>query len=90
MATKRMPHQKGHIPYPDELFPQSTDEPPSITVDDIAHTVERLEAGREAGEYTSMRSSDLEVLWRIPSGRWDDVRQNPSLLWQLVTPTVHA
>ena len=90
MATERAQRPDDHVPDLDELYPPEDDEPLTFTQDDIAHAVERLEAGRDIGEYTNMRPSDLDVIWSIPRGRWDDVRRNPSLLWQLVTPTPHA
>ena len=67
--------------------------PPSITDDDIAHAVERLEAGRENSDYMGMRESDLAVLWHVGQLGQEQlrtVRCDPSLLLRLLTPTVHA
>ena len=83
----------ANIPYLDELYPPSGDEAPSITAGDIAHTVERLEAGWANGEYTGMRESDLAVLWHVGQlgrERLHAVMRDPSLLPRLLTPTVHA
>jgi len=63
------------------------DELPPITADDIAHAVERLEAGRESGEYTAMRTSDLYVLGHLShrgQGQVEVVLRDPSLLPRLV------
>jgi hypothetical protein len=94
MATHPRP-DGDHIPYLDELAPSIGDAaaPPSITADDIAHAVERLEAGRASGEYTGFRESDLAVLWHVGQLGPDQVRAvrcDPSLLPRLLTPTAHA
>lgn len=90
MATERMPRPDEDIPYLDELYPPESDELPPITAEDIAHTVERLEAGREVGEYTGMRESDLVVLAHLTTEQWRQARWNPSLLTQILMPTAHA
>ncbi|HZS87292.1 MAG TPA: hypothetical protein VFE42_07375 [Chloroflexota bacterium] len=96
MATAHDPESSGNgIPYPDELSPPITDDAalPPITSEDIAHTVERLKAGRESGEYTAMRESDLAVLWHVGQHGQDRLRavlRDPSLLPRLLAPTVHA
>jgi hypothetical protein len=90
MATERAPRPDDDIPYLDELYSPESDELPPITVDDIAHTVERLEAGHEVGEYTGMRESDLVVLAHLTTKQWWQVRGNPSLLPQILIPTAHA
>jgi len=77
MATERTHTPDDQIPYPDELDP-------SITA------VERLEAGRESGEYTGMRESDLAVLAYLTAEQWHAVKRDPSLLPRILTPTAHA
>lgn len=95
MTTNRM-HEDDvgeRPPYLDELDPPVSDEPEPITPADVAHTVERLEAGRESGNYTDLRESDLWVLWyvgRQGKKRLDAVFATPSLLPQLVTPAADA
>jgi len=92
MATERSRTPDDQIPYPDELDPPITDgdEVLPITAEDIAHAVERLEAGRESGEYTAMRESDLIVLAHLTAEQWHAVKRNPSLLPRILTPTAHA
>lgn len=94
MATERTRTPDDPIPYPDELDPPivdtDRDEALPITAADIAHAVERLEAGRESGEYTGMRESDLAVLARLTTDQWHKVKRNPSLLPRILAPTVHA
>lgn len=94
MATERAHTPDDQIPYPDELDPPivdtDSDEALPITAANIAHAVERLEAGRESGEYTGMRESDLAVLARLTTDQWHAVKRNPSLLPRILAPTVHA
>jgi hypothetical protein len=92
MATERTHTPDDQVPYPDELDPPITegDELPPITAEDIAHAVERLEAGRESGEYTGMRESDLAVLAYLTAEQWHAVKRDPSLLPRILTPTAHA
>lgn len=93
MTSERAPQYDDHRPYLDELYPPESDEPPAITAADIAHAVERLEAGKESGEYTAMRESDLAVLWHIGQLGQDcleAVRHDPSLLPRILAPTAHA
>ncbi len=80
------------VPFPDEFDPpiRDGDEAAPITAEDIAHVVERLEAGRASGEYTEMRESDLAVLSHLTVEQWREVKQTPSLLPLLVAPTAHA
>jgi len=87
MASERVTQPDDHIPYPDELYPSESDEPLTFTAEDIAHAVERLEAGRDVGEYTSMRESDLVVLSQLTTEQWREVRWNPSLLPHILTAT---
>ncbi len=97
MATESTHIVDEHSPYPDEFDPLMTDEedasPPSITAEDIAHAVERLEAGQQSGEYTNLRESDLSVLWHVGQlgqDRLREVRRDPSLLPRILAPTAHA
>jgi len=92
MATERTHTPDDQIPYPDELDPSITesDELPAITAEDIAHAVERLEAGRASGEYTGMRESALAVLAHLTVAQWHEVKRDPSLLPRILTPTAHA
>lgn len=92
MAAERALPPDDRIPYPDELDPPVTecDEAMPITAEDIAHAVERLEAGRDSGEYTGMRESDLVVLAQLTEEQWRKVKHAPSLLPRLLTPTAHA
>lgn len=94
MATERAHTPDDQIPYPDELDPPivgtDSDEVLPITAADIAHAVERLEAGRESGEYTGMCESDLAVLARLTTDQWQEVKRKPSLLSRILTPTAHA
>jgi len=65
------------------------DDLPPITADDIAHAVERLEAGRESGDYTDMRTSDLYVLGHLShrgQRQVEAVLRDPSMLPRLVAP----
>jgi len=83
------------IPHLDELSPPIGDAavPPSIAADDITHAIERLEAGRENGDYTGLRESDLAVLWQVGQLGQEQlraVRSDPSSLSRLSAPTVHA
>ena len=80
------------VPYPDEFDPPIRDgeEATPITAEDIAHVVERLEAGRAGGEYTEMRESDLAVLAHLTVEQWHEVKRTPSLLPRLLAPTAHA
>jgi hypothetical protein len=92
MATERRRQTSDHIPYSDELDPPTdgSDDVPLITAEDIAHLVERLEAGRDSGEYSGMRESDLAVLAHLNVEQWQEVIRNPSMLPRLVVPTAHA
>lgn len=92
MVTERAHMSNDRIPYPDEIDPPITDsdEASPITAEDIAHAVERLEAGRESGEYTEMRESDLAVLGQLTVEQWREVKRVPSLLSRILTPTAHA
>ncbi len=93
MASERVTQSDDHIPYLDELYPSESDEPLTFTAEDIAHAVERLEAGRDVGEYTGMRESDLVVLWEVGQLGQDQlhaVMRDPSLLPRILTPTAHA
>lgn len=92
MATERVYPPDDPTPYPDELDPAIVDgdDAPAITAGDIAHAVERLEAGRDGGAYTGMRESDLAVLGRLTPDQWRAVKRDPSLLSRLLTPTAHA
>lgn len=67
MATERIHRDEGPILFLDELEPVITDadDLPPITAEDVAHAVDRLEAGRESGRYEHMRTSDLYVLGHL-------------------------
>lgn len=93
MASERAPHPDKRLTGIDALHPPESDEPFTVSAEDIAHTVERLEVGRESGEYTSMRESDLIVLWKVGQlgqDQLDAVKRDPSLLPRVLTPTAHA
>jgi hypothetical protein len=92
MATERALDTGDQLPNPDDLDPPVVDGDDELpfTAEDIAHLMERLEAGRDSGEYTGMRESDLTVLAHLSIEQWHDVRRDPSLLLRLVTPTAHA
>ena len=92
MAAERAHGHDERVPYPDELDPPiiEGEEAPPITAQDIAHAVERLEAGRASGEYTEMRESDLAVLAHLTMDQWREVKRNPTLLPRILAPTAPA
>lgn len=93
MASERAAQPDYYVVDIDESSVPESDEPFTFTAEDIAHAVERLEAGREAGEYTHMRESDLVVLWEVGQLGQDQlhaVMRDPSLLPRVLTPTAHA
>jgi hypothetical protein len=78
------------IPYADELVDEPiTDDLPSITAEDIAHTVERLEVGRASDTYT-LGLADLHVLMHLTPQEWQIVKRTPSALARILAPAAHA
>jgi hypothetical protein len=92
MAKERAVRPDDRVPYLDEIDPLIEESAPDtpITAEDIAHAEERLQAGRERGEYTDLRESDLVVLAHLTREQWQQVKRNPTLLPRILAPTAHA
>lgn len=85
MATERIPDLDGidSAAYDDDSLPP-------ITAEDIAHAVERLDAGRTTGLYEHMRTSDLYVLGhlsRLGEEAYEAALRDPSQLPRLLART---
>lgn len=93
MATERVHRAEEHIPKLDtaDRSPGDDDSLPPITAEDVAHAVERLEAGRESGLYERMRTSDLYVLGHLShlgEETYQAALRDPSQLPRLLAPMV--
>lgn len=94
MAAERIQRDGARVPTMDgpDLPIDDDDELPPITAEDIAHAVDRLEAGRESGLYDGFWMSDLYVIGHLTQlGRESyhaalrDPSQIPHLLASVVT-----
>lgn len=93
MATERVHRAEEHMLNPDTVDQPLGDEDslPPITAEDVAHAVERLEAGRESGLYERMRTSDLYVLGHLSNlgeETYEAALRDPSQLPRLLARTV--
>ncbi len=90
MATERIAPPDDHSPYPYELSGETiTDDLPSITREDVARVIAKIEAGRAADSYR-FGPADFDVFMYLKRGQWREIERDPSSLMDLLAPYVRA